>query len=290
MTAQPDTTTHPTRTVTHVCVTERLHKAPGRVGVTAIDKRAVNGPVHVRDLGLFEDVQADRLNHGGYDKAVYLFSATEIAHWEGVLGREIPPGGIGENLRVAGALVDDAVIGERWRIGETLTVEVTGPRNPCRTFAHWMDRPTLIKEFNDRARKGVYVRVLEPGPVRAGDAVEVLSVPSHGVTVRRWNEAADPADARALLAADAAGEIALGAYLHKYLIPAAGRDGDVERLRVLLTDDAAGNINLTDQLREHLRAAVERADRAAAAKAGAAEPGDASPDAPEPSSAAEGGQ
>ena len=64
--------------VTHVCVTERLHKDPGRVGVTAIDKRAVDGPVHVRDLGLFGDVQADRANHGGRDKAVYLFSAADI--------------------------------------------------------------------------------------------------------------------------------------------------------------------------------------------------------------------
>lgn len=259
--------------VTHVCVTERLHKDPGRVGVTAIDKRAVDGPVQVRDLGLFGDVQADRANHGGRDKAVYLFSAAEIGHWEAELGRGIPPGGIGENLRVEGLAVDDAVFGERWRIGATLTLEITGPRNPCATFARWMDRPSLIKEFNDRARKGVYARVVEPGPVCAGDAIEVLSVPTHAVSVRRWNVESDPADARALLAAEAAGEVELAPYLSKYLLAAAGRDGDVERLRVLLADDAAGNISLSETAREQLRAAVERADMPAAATAEEPDPG-----------------
>lgn len=253
----------PARRVTHVCVAERLHKAPGTVGVTAIDKGPVDGPVQVRDLGLYGDVQTDRVNHGGIDKAVYLYSGDEAAHWETVLGREIPPGAFGENLRIEGALVDDAVIGERWRIGDTLVLEMTGPRNPCRVFAHWMDRPTLIKEFNARARKGVYARVVVPGPVAAGDAVEVVSVPAHGVTVRRWNEAADPADARALLAADAAGDGTLAPYLRKYVLAAAGRDGDVAELRALLASDEAGTIQLSDQARDQLRAAVARADGAA---------------------------
>lgn len=257
-----DAQQRPNRTVTHVCVVQQLHRVPSRVGVTAIDKVAADGPVAVNEFGLYADVQADRLNHGGLDKAVYLYAATEIAHWEGVLGRTIAPGGIGENLRVEGPLVDEAVIGEHWRVGETLELEVTGPRNPCRTFAHWMDRPTLIKEFNERARKGVYCRVRTHGPVEAGDRIEVLHVPEHGVSVHRWNTQADPADARALLAADAAGDIRLAPYLHKYVLAAAGRDGDVGQLRALLAGDEAGDIALSPKVREHLAAAVARADAA----------------------------
>ncbi|MGL3199121.1 MOSC domain-containing protein, partial [Curtobacterium flaccumfaciens] len=51
--------------VTAVCRVERLLPDSGTIGVTAIDKRPVEGPVRVRPLGLFADVQADRKHHGG---------------------------------------------------------------------------------------------------------------------------------------------------------------------------------------------------------------------------------
>lgn len=252
----------PERRVSHVCVVQQLHRMPGVVGVTAIDKVAVDGPVTVHDHGLFGDVQADRVHHGGLDKAVYAIAASEVAYWEEQLDRELPPGVFGENLRIEGPLLDDALIGERWRIGESLELEVTGPRTPCRIFSLWLDRPGLVKEYTQRGRPGVYFRVRVPGTVRAGDAVHVLDAPAHGISVRRWFSEQDPDDAGRLLEADAAGEIALADYLRKYLIPVAGRGGDVERLRGILADDAAGMIELTDRMRAHLTAAVERADAA----------------------------
>ncbi len=44
---------------------------PGKSGMSSIDKRAVDGRVAVRRLGLDGDSQTDTANHGGPEQAVY---------------------------------------------------------------------------------------------------------------------------------------------------------------------------------------------------------------------------
>ena len=65
-------------------------------------------------------------------------------------------------------------IGDRFRVGAAL-VEVTAPRIPCSVFATRMGEPGWVKRFADARRPGLYVRVLEPGEVAAGDPVERLA-------------------------------------------------------------------------------------------------------------------
>jgi MOSC domain-containing protein YiiM len=79
--------------------------------------------------------------------------------------------------------VTGARIGERWRVGDRVVLEVTSPRIPCRTFAGWLAEPGWIWRFTVRAAPGAYLRVVEPGEVRAGDPVTVTSRPDHDVTV-----------------------------------------------------------------------------------------------------------
>ena len=183
-----------------VCVVFADRDAPSRRAPrTAIDKRPVAGPVRVEMGGVTGDHVCDTKFHGGRDKAVYAYSVEEADRWGDDLGRTLAPGWFGENLRVAGTPTTDAVIGTRWRIG-TAELEITEPRVPCGTFAHWTGEPQWVKRFTERADVGAYLRVLVPGHVRAGDPVEVLSVPSHGVTVRDVFAGADPDRLRALLA------------------------------------------------------------------------------------------
>jgi MOSC domain-containing protein YiiM len=40
-----------------------------------------------------------------------------------------------------------------------------------------------VKRFTERGAPGAYLRVLVPGEIRAGDPVEVVHVPGHGVTI-----------------------------------------------------------------------------------------------------------
>lgn len=195
--------------VREVCVVKSLVPVPGRVGVSAIDKRPVDGPVKVRDLGLFADVQADREHHGGLEKAVYAYSDESMAIWEKQLGRTLPAGHFGENLRTFGFDVDGALIGEQWSIG-TVRFQVSTVRTPCRTFAEWMGIQDWVKTFQSAALPGAYLRVLEPGSLRAGDPIEVVARPSHGVPVSRWFAEKNPDDARALLNSAERGEFIMG--------------------------------------------------------------------------------
>lgn len=189
-----------TGVVEAVCVVHQLVADPGPVGVTAIDKRPVDVPVQVRRLGLHGDIQADRKNHGGEEKAVYAYSSGDAAWWAEQLGREIPAGYFGENLRIAGADGDDfdvdgAHAGERWRIGSRVVLEVTRPRIPCATFGRWVEQDRWVKRFLQAGRPGTYFKVITPGEIRAGDAVEVVAA-GEGSSIRDVAAAKGPAAAR----------------------------------------------------------------------------------------------
>jgi MOSC domain-containing protein YiiM len=165
--------------VVAVCVVHALRADDGK-GVTAIDKRPVEGKVKVTPYGLLGDVQADRKNHGGLEQAIYVYGQSDADFWAKQLGRDLPPGWFGENLLVEGMDVNAARVGEIWRIGDKVTLEVTSPRGPCQTFARWVggdDERGWVKRFAAERRLGPYLRVLETGSVEAGDEVTVVSVP-----------------------------------------------------------------------------------------------------------------
>ncbi|MFF0318568.1 MOSC domain-containing protein [Micromonospora sp. NPDC005252] len=153
--------------------------ASGRSG---IDKRPVDGPVAVLTGGLAGDFIGERAVHGGPDKAVYAYAEEDAAWWSAEIGRSVRPGGCGENLTTYAVDVTGAVIGEQWAVG-TAVLQVTMPRTPCTTFAGFWGVPDLIRRFTVRASPGAYLRVLREGEVGAGDPVEVVERPAHGVTI-----------------------------------------------------------------------------------------------------------
>lgn len=166
---------------------------------TAIDKRPVDGPVEVRREGLAGDRQVDR-SHGGLDRAVYVYADEDAGWWTERLGREIPPGLFGENLRTTGLEVTQARVGQRWRIGDVL-LEVRRPRTPCENLAQRMGIDRFHLRLADSGRVGAMCRVLERGLVQAGDPVDVEPTPEHPVTISALaTGSATPDDMRALLA------------------------------------------------------------------------------------------
>ena len=170
--------------VTAVCVSgpELLPLPDRRPNRSGIDKRPVEGRVAVGELGLDGDVQVNRKYHGGEGQAVYAYAQEDADWWAAELDRELPAGRFGENLRTTGLDLTGAVLGERWRVGTTL-LEVAASRTPCANFERFWGVPQLVKRFTARGASGAYLRVLEPGDVGAGDVVEVVSRPDHGVTV-----------------------------------------------------------------------------------------------------------
>jgi MOSC domain-containing protein YiiM len=155
---------------------------------SGIDKRPVTGRRGVGDHQVAGDAIVATAVHGGPDKAVYAYAAADTAWWEGELGRTLWPGAFGENLTIDGVDCTGAVIGERWRVGPLL-LEVSQPRIPCATLAKHLGDPKLVKRFAQARRPGVYLRIVEPGDVGAGDPIERVECPEHGVTVGAVYEA-----------------------------------------------------------------------------------------------------
>ncbi|MGY0460478.1 MOSC domain-containing protein [Kitasatospora sp. cg17-2] len=158
---------------------------------TGIDKRPVDGPVFVsapgpKDtgaVGLAGDRVYDVKHHGGPDQAVYAYARKDLDAWQEELGRPLANGVFGENLTTLGLDVNGALIGERWRVGPDTVLEVSGPRVPCATFQGRLEQEGWIKRFTQAAVPGAYLRVVEPGEVRAGDRIGIVHRPDHEVTV-----------------------------------------------------------------------------------------------------------
>ena len=142
----------------------------------------VGGRVPVEGVNVAGDDQADRRVHGGPDKAVYAYAWEDTAWWSAELGRHLGPGAFGENLTTEGVDVTGAVIGERWQVGD-VELEVCQPRLPCFKLGLKFEDPKMLKRFALASRPGAYLRIVREGELGAGDPIEVLDRPDHGVTV-----------------------------------------------------------------------------------------------------------
>ncbi|TDD66176.1 MOSC domain-containing protein [Actinomadura darangshiensis] len=159
--------------------------------LTGIDKHPTDRPVMVTApggpqgsgaVGLAGDRTYGR-HHGGPDQAVYAYAREDLDVWEAELGRPLRNGVFGENLTTTGIEVNEALIGERWRVGRHVILETSSFRIPCGTFQGWLDRTGWIKRFTQAAKPGAYFRVITEGRIHAGDPVEIVHRPDHDVTV-----------------------------------------------------------------------------------------------------------
>jgi MOSC domain-containing protein YiiM len=168
-----------------------VRAAVSDIGVSAIDRRPAGRPVMVRapgpkgvgGSGLVGDQIADRRHHGGDEAAVYAYAREDLDWWQDRLGVDLASGFFGESLTTVGLDVTGARTGELWRVGDDVLLQPTSPRIPCRTFAAWMERRGWVKTFTERGHPGAYLRVVEPGWIRAGDPITVEWRPDHEVTI-----------------------------------------------------------------------------------------------------------
>ena len=171
----------------------RPHPNPHKkTGVTGIGKQPTLEPVKVRapgpktsglGSGLVGDFIGDGKHHGGDGQAVYAFQREDLDEWERRLERALPNGFFGENLTTLGLEINDARIGERWRVGPQVVLQVTAPRIPCATFRGWMGEKGWAKTFTAAGRPGAYLSVIASGTIRLGDPIEVIHQPDHQVSI-----------------------------------------------------------------------------------------------------------
>ena len=170
--------------VLSINITSIVHQGEwtGSEGRTGIDKRSVAGHIEFKNNGVAGDRIIDTNVHGGYDQAVYAYAREDALWWEKEIGEEITAGKFGENLTTEGIDVNAALVGEQWKIGSVI-LEVSQPRIPCRVFAGFWKRATLIKDFTQAGRPGAYLRIIQEGTAQAGEAIEVIYKPDHNVSI-----------------------------------------------------------------------------------------------------------
>jgi MOSC domain-containing protein YiiM len=127
----------------------------------------------LRAGGVEGDRQRDLRHHGGPDRAVSLFSLERIEQLQGE-GHPIQPGTTGENLTLSGLDWERMVPGVRVRVGAAV-LELTKYADPCRNIVGSF-RDGDMTRISHKLHPGwsrVYARVLQEGPVRAGDPAEI---------------------------------------------------------------------------------------------------------------------
>ncbi len=154
---------------------------------SGIFKAPVAGPVPVHAGGLAGDGQADTVNHGGVNKAALAYAAANYDAWRADWpAPELPYGGFGENLTVAGLDESSVCVGDAWQVGDAV-FEVSQPRQPCWKLNRRWGRPDLAKEVVRTGRTGWYLRVLQPGAITAGMPWQLQSRPRPEWTIARAN-------------------------------------------------------------------------------------------------------
>ncbi|NTV96007.1 MAG: MOSC domain-containing protein [Thiobacillus sp.] len=172
---------------------------------SAIAKRPVAGPVAIDYTGLVGDQQADRHHHGGPDKALHHYPLDHYAAWRAELPeratRFAGPGGFGEKISSLGLTEVAVCLGDVYRLGSAV-VQVSQGRQPCWKLNRRFDVPDMVARVRASGRTGWYYRVLAPGEVQAGAAIELLERPHPDWPLAvLWRVLyGEPADAGALAA------------------------------------------------------------------------------------------
>lgn len=104
---------------------------------------------------------------GPWHRQVSLLASESVAKMR-ANGLDVAPGAFGENVTTEGIIVYQLPVGTRMRAGEAL-LEVTQIGKVCH------DRCAIYYQAGDcvMPREGIFVRVLEGGEVRPGDAIEL---------------------------------------------------------------------------------------------------------------------
>jgi MOSC domain-containing protein YiiM len=159
--------------------TGKVESYAGWKETSAIVKTRCAGPVRLTYAGLAGDEQADKIHHGGPDKALHHYPFDHYAHWQTLAPAHpllMAPGSLGENLSTFGLTEDQVSIGDRFRLGTAL-VEISQGRKPCWKLGKRMDWTTLPALITRSNRCGWYYRVIEEGDVAQGDAITLMERP-----------------------------------------------------------------------------------------------------------------
>ncbi|MCH9649471.1 MAG: MOSC domain-containing protein [Deltaproteobacteria bacterium] len=167
----------------HIGRPQSFENAEGKVWTSAIAKSPVEGRVRVRFENLEGDQQADRVHHGGPDKAVLGYSSSHFPFWREQFDHwDVGSGSFGENLTIEGQTEQEVCIGDVFQVG-TSQLQVSQPRQPCWKLTRRWSIPKLALHVQQTGYTGWYFRVLKEGWIETGKTLDLLERPCPDITV-----------------------------------------------------------------------------------------------------------
>jgi MOSC domain-containing protein YiiM len=106
---------------------------------------------------------------GDWHRQVSLLAMESIEKMQ-KMGLDVGPGDFAENITTQGMDLVSLPVGTKLRIGSEALGEVTQIGKECHT------KCAIFQQAGDcvMPKEGIFIRVLEGGPLKVGDAVEVL--------------------------------------------------------------------------------------------------------------------
>lgn len=160
----------------------------GNKVTTGIYKKPTDAPLYLTKNDVLGDEISNRLNHGGYYKACYVFSKEQYPYWQALYpDLDWEWGMFGENLTLENFNEKEIYVGAIYSVGESL-VQISQYREPCYKFAHKFGTPKVLKDFINRGLGGTYLSILQEGNVRIGDKFTLIERPTDSLTVAQLFE------------------------------------------------------------------------------------------------------
>lgn len=163
-------------------------------------KEVVDYKVFVSKYGIVGDEVADKIHHGGLEKAVFANSYENYKEWAEFLDvNELPFGALAENLTISGLHESSVYLGDIHKVGSTL-LQVSQPRKPCYKIAKRWNNKKFTNEIYTTGLTGWYYRALREGEIITGDEVVVQKSDKSKVSILEANMAfANPIKHRDIL-------------------------------------------------------------------------------------------
>jgi MOSC domain-containing protein YiiM len=155
---------------------------------SAIDKSPVQN-IYASRGGIVYDQQAYEF-HGTRNRAILHYPIHHYEYLSKKFGKELVPGSLGENLVASELREEDVCIGDIYRIGKRVVVQVTQPRLPCFKPNKKFGVKGLSEEMERRC--GWFYKVLQEGGIEVGDEFELLEKGDSNLTIEKIARLGDP--------------------------------------------------------------------------------------------------
>ncbi|MES2772544.1 MAG: MOSC domain-containing protein [Bacteroidota bacterium] len=155
----------------------------GETVMTGIFKYPVEKALQVSQFQIEGDGQADLVNHGGINKAVYVYASEHYPYWNDFLQKEVETGGFGENITTSGLLDHEVFIGDEYRFGTAVLMAIQ-PRMPCAKLGIRFNDPMMTRHFFNARRNGIYFKVIQEGSIQKGNTIELVKRSAYDISIQ----------------------------------------------------------------------------------------------------------